>query len=253
MEIFLKERAKREIQSRITGIVMTALVHVTVILCVSFSGIKYLYPPPEETVFVMDFTDDLAESEFGRQPSAPAADPEKEIVLAQASESPVSADIPDVSMEGVPDATGDVDIPAPPVIDQRALFPGMARTDTSAQAPHAAHEASDSFKAGQALGNTTEGDIDKQPNAHLTGRAVDGTLLKPDYNTQERGKVVINIWVNGNGKVVFTSYGDESTVTDRKLWEAARKAAQNTHFSKNPDQAPDENQQGQIIYYFNLK
>ena len=253
METYLQERAKREKQSKVTGAVITVLSHVLVLLGVSFSGIKYLYPPPEESVFVMDFSDEYPQQLFGEAPMAPEADPEQDITLAQKSQSPVADDIPNVSQQAAPDNFGDVETPAPPVIDQRALFPGMAKQDTSAAAPHAAHEAGDSFKAGQALGNTVDGDTERMPNAHLAGRAVKGALIKPGYDSQERGKVVIDIWVNKAGKVVFTNYSDESTVTDRKLWEAAKKAAESTRFTENPDMAPDENQQGRITYYFNLK
>ena len=139
-----------------------------------------------------------------------------------------------------------------PKLDPRASFPGMAKKDTSLTAPHAASEATDQFKAGQAAGNTAHGRTDGKPNAHVKGRNTVGNLPRPVYNVQESGTVVVDIWVDNYGNVVKAVPGGEgTTVMDKALLTAARKAALETHFNMSAD-APAM-QEGTITYYFNLK
>ena len=46
MKQYLRERGERQRNAVMTGIIMTLAVHVSAALLVSFTGIKYLYPPP---------------------------------------------------------------------------------------------------------------------------------------------------------------------------------------------------------------
>jgi TonB family protein len=72
------------------------------------------------------------------------------------------------------------------------------------------------------------------------------------YNVQESGDVIVTIWVDNYGNVVrAVPGGDGTTVTDKALWAAARKAALETHFNMSAD-APAM-QEGTITYHFKLK
>lgn len=260
MKQYLRDRAERERNATITGIAMTVAVHVFAALVVSFSGIKYLYPPPPENTFLMDFSEDDTPvvQKRGEAPRGEDVDREKPVELVQRSESPNQSVAQNLTPETAQDSHGDVEVPAPeppkePVLDPRAAFPGMARKDTTLTAPHNAEESSDRFKAGDAKGNVPTGNADGRPNAHLEGRTVDKAgLKKPVYNAQESGKVVVQIWVDQYGKVVKAIPGaDGTTVTDKALWTAARNAALETGFNMKAD-APAL-QEGTITYIFNLK
>ena len=77
-------------------------------------------------------------------------------------------------------------------------------------------------------------------------------LAKPTYKSQERGTVVVKIWVDQYGTVKRAEPGaDGTTVTNAQLWNAARKAALETRFNTKAD-APVM-QEGTITYIFNLK
>ena len=90
-----------------------------------------------------------------------------------------------------------------------------------------------------------------EPNAKLSGRSVNGTLPKPVSNIQTSGKVVVDIWVDTYGNVQKAVAGTEgTTVTDKKLWQAARKAALGAHFNMSAD-APAL-QKGTITYVFTM-
>ena len=220
-----------------------------------FSGLKYIYPPPQEQTFVIDFQEEeqpVRRQTFGRQPQAEEVDRTKPIELIQRSESPVVSQKENKTAIAKPDEHGDVEVPAPKEeINQNALFPGMSKKDSSL-APHGAEESSATYKAGHPKGNTAVGKAEGAPNAHLKGRSTLGALPKPSYSVQNEGIVVVDIWVDNYGNVQKAIAGGQgTTVTDKSLWAAARAAAMKAHFNQSMD-APAL-QQGTITYIFKLK
>jgi hypothetical protein len=114
-----------------------------------------------------------------------------------------------------------------------------------------ADKPSDNLKAGHALGNTSIGETLGEPNAKLAGRSVNGTLPRPSYGVQAAGKVVVEIWVDNYGNVQKAVPGAEgTTVNDKTLWQAARKAALGAHFNMSADAPALQN--GTITYIFKL-
>ena len=262
MKEYLRERQNRGRNASLTGILLTVLIHVGALCVVSFTGLKYIYPPPEETSFVLDFQEveeeEIVKPKYGREPQGEQVDREKEVELVQRSESPYESAKPNLTPAAKPDDFGDVETPEPerekePELDPRAAFPGMAKKDTSLTAPHSASESSATFKAGQVDGNTETAKTDGTPNAHVEGRKINkATLRKPAYNIQESGRVVVKIWVDQYGKVKKAEPGaDGTTITNAKLWAAARSAAMEAVFDMKAD-APAL-QEGTITYIFNLK
>lgn len=87
-------------------------------------------------------------------------------------------------------------------------------------------------------------------NYNLAGRSA---LEKPAPKNvvQKEGKIVVNIWVDRNGKVTRTKVNlDLSTINDSKLADECEKAAKNTVWSENEE--ADEEQKGSITYNFKL-
>lgn len=259
MKEYLRERYRSERNSVVRGIIATLVIHIGALCIVSFTGIKYLWPPPPENSFLLDFSEEeeiKTKPIYGRQPQGENVDLEKDVNFVQRSESPVERTAQNLTPATAPDNFGDVETPQPeqePVLDPRAAFPGMAKKDTSLTAPHSASEASATFKAGQADGNSVSAKTEGEANAHLEGRKVNkSTLVKPGYNLQESGRVVVKIWVDNYGNVKRAEAGaDGTTVSNSKLWAAARAAAMKAHFDTKVD-APAM-QEGTITYIFNLK
>ena len=246
--------------SKITGLALTISVHIAALALVSFSGLKYIYPPPQEQSMLIDFSEEeetQIQEMTGRAPQAEEIDRSRPVELAQKSESPEVSERENLTTETKTDDFGDVETPAPepkeePKLDPRAAFPGMSKKDTTLTAQHSADKSSDNFKEGQADGNTRTGRADGKPNAHVKGRKLVGNLPSPAYNVQESGIVVVDIWVDNYGNVVkAVPGGDGTTVVDKTLYAAARNAALETHFNMSSD-APAM-QEGTITYYFNLK
>ncbi len=77
------------------------------------------------------------------------------------------------------------------------------------------------------------------------------SIPKPQYNLQESGKVVVEITVDKNGKVVSARPGmPGSTTSNSTLFDAAKKAALKAKF--NSDSNAAAYQQGTITYHFQL-
>ena len=258
MKPYFRERQKQERISMAIGAGMSLGITLCAFLLCSFTGLKYIWPPPQENSFVIDFTVETDDAELqmrrGTEPMAEEVDLTNPIELVQRSESPYQAPArQNLTAAATPDAHGDVEVPAPkePEINRNALFPGMSKKDTTLTAPHSANEATEGFKAGQPAGNTDKGRTEGKANAHLQGRNVLGTLPHPSYGVQESGTVVVTVWVDNYGNVQKAQPGaDGTTVTNKDLWNAARNAAMKTHFNQSAD-APAL-QQGTITYIFKL-
>ncbi len=260
MEQYLREREKQAKRSSVTGITLTAVVHTVLLLCCFLMGFTYLDPPPpEQEQILIEF--DAPEIEKprqiwnGTQPRAYEPDPTKDINLVQRSEAQLEGTKSNEAPESVIDDFGDVEVEQPKrekEIDRRALFSAADnKTQKDTLAAQTARDVSDALKAGHASGNTKRGETSGEPNARLTGRSVNGTLPKPAYAVQESGKVVVDIWVDQYGTVQKAVAGaDGTTVTDKTLWQAARKAALGAHFNMSAD-APAL-QKGTITYIFKL-
>ena len=257
-EPYKDERARQERKSSVAGIILTVAVHICIIAVGTVSGLKYLYPPPEEQGMLIDFSDYRAEIPVqemkGTQPRSTEVDLKKDIELVQASEAQHQGTEANEAPEAVNDDFGDVETPQPPrkkEIDRRALFhaaDNKTRKDTLAA--QTAARVSDALKAGHAQGNTKTGNTEGTPNAHLAGRQV-LALPKPSYTVQQAGKVVVTIKVDQYGKVLEAVPGAQgTTVTDKTIWEAAKKAALESRFNMSSD-APIV-QEGTITYVIHL-
>lgn len=240
------------------GIVFTVVVHIGITVTGFVSGLKYMYPPPEEQAMLIDFSEDVAEipeQEISSQPSAPEANLDEDIKLVQASQAQEQGTKTNEAPEAVNDDFGDVEKPQPPrkkEIDRRALFHAADnKTEKDTLAAQTAAKVSEALKAGHAQGNIRTGNTDDEPVAHLAGRQVLGGLQKPDFTVQQAGKVVVRIKVDQYGKVLEAVPGVQgTTVTDKTLWEAAKTSALKASFNMSSD-APAV-QEGTITYIFRL-
>lgn len=260
MERYRQERQKQENRSLVTGIALTVAVHLVAVLTLGFSGLKYIYPPPQEKTLLIEF-EEIAEQDpiqvrTGTQPTAPDADPTQNINLVQQSQAQMQGEKANEAPEATVGEDGDVDVPEPPrekEINRRALFHAADnKTDKDTLAPQTAYKPSDELTAGHASGNTKTGKTNGEPNAKVKGRSVVGTLPSPGGRFQVDGIIVVDIWVDQYGTVTKAVAGAEgTTITDNALWASARSAAMNAHFSMAAD-APAL-QQGTITYVFKLK
>lgn len=256
---YIEDQYRQKTNSSVFGAVLAIGVNACIILFCSFSGLKYIYPPPEEKTMIIDFEETEAPKikirKKGREPMAETANAQKKLDLVQKSEAQYKGSRQNLANEATVGKEGDVEVPEPPreeEIDNRALFHSAKNTDKDTLAAQTAKEISDRLKAGHAEGNATAAKIEGTPTARVKGRTSVGLPPRPSYGVQKEGTVVVEIWVDQSGNVVRALLGDEGTsVTDKDLWNAARQAALKTKF--NPDWEAKEQQQGTITYIFKLK
>ena len=258
---YLEERERQTRRSRTTGVALTVVLHAGMAACLFVTGFSYLDPPPpEKEMILIEFEEPQIEKPVqiwnGTRPQAVNPDPTQPINLVQQAEAQHEGTKSNEAPEAQVDDFGDVDIKDPEPkkeINKRALFrTADNKTQKDTLAAQTAREVSDALKAGHAQVNTRTGETSGEPNAKLAGRSVNGTLPRPSYNVQKSGKVVVAIWVDNYGQVQKAVAGvDGTTVSDKTLWQAARKAALGAHFNMSAD-APAM-QEGTITYIFNLK
>lgn len=261
MKEYREIQKRRERTGTAIAVVATVLFHTGLIAFGSFSGLTYIYPPPPEQVFLVDFSEE-AEKVPVRQhlrvsmPQSETPDRTRPVELAQKSEAMEKGTKNNLAEESTVDDFGDVEKYEPErekPINKKALFSAAKNKNAKdTLAAQTAAKVSDALKAGHAQGNTHTSINSNTPNAVLKGRKTVGVIAKPEYSVQEEGTVVVDIWVDNYGNVTKALPGAQgTTVNNADLWQAARKAALSTHFNMDAD-APAL-QKGKITYIFRLK
>lgn len=143
--------------------------------------------------------------------------------------------------------------PEPPKVNQRALYKGKSNNTGGAST---GGEGITGKPGDQGNPNGIPGSMNYEGEggsgsgiSYNLGSRKAKALPKPDYTSKEQGKVVVNIWVDRNGKVIRAEAGAKGTnVSDSKLWDLARRAALQSTFDPDPNAA--DLQTGTITYNF---
>ena len=118
------------------------------------------------------------------------------------------------------------------------------------EATEQANEGTQGDQTGVAAADKAVG-IGVQGTFDLNGRSISGSGLPVPVNTvQDEGRVVVNITVSPDGKVIATSINRRTNTVNPELRKAAEDAAKRARF--NQIDAVD-NQTGTITYYFKLR
>ena len=88
------------------------------------------------------------------------------------------------------------------------------------------------------------------PAYDLGGRGAK-SISSPSRDFKEEGKVVVDIWVDRDGKVQRAEIGKGTTIFDSNMLESSKKAAINSIFNK--DDKATELQRGTITYTFIMR
>lgn len=132
-----------------------------------------------------------------------------------------------------------------PVVNQRAMF--------KAPVSNASEDKNEDKEAGNPNGlkdiNRYEGHggSGDGPSYDLGGRGAK-SISSPSKDFDEEGTVVIDIWVDKEGRVQRVETGKGTTTTNSNMLESAKRAALNSIFDKD-DKAADL-QKGSITYTF---
>ena len=248
-------------KNRRKAIIGTVLFHIGLLLCFIFMGLTYQIPPPPEEGITINF----GNQDFGSGSEQPEQIVEEQEITPQeiVNNNPVVEDISTQDIEETPTTKLKEQLEKPkeikkieekkpePVVNTKALYPGKKQNNSNSQ--------------GISEGQGDQGSQDGDPNSNaytgggigtngiayqLGGRTI-AEIKKPNYNSQQQGKVVVTIRVDRNGKVISATPGAKgSTTTNAYLYSKAKEAALKTTFEANTT-AP-EIQVGTIIYNFKL-
>jgi TonB family protein len=266
-----KREAEYSSQRKWTAFVFMLLFHAGVFYTMYILGFDRIYPPPPTRGIEI-----AIELERPRPQGVPRRNPEQRpvkspsVVNVPGKTAPQSARV-DRSNESTKPAPqpetkpselndqGDIPVKAPePKINNRALFQSVSKGEEEASNPNPVDENSLYPGTGREeeatrTVDTPMGTDHRQPVTHsLSGRSVVGGFPLPAYNSQNQGKVAVEVTVNQEGKVTkATATAKGSTVQDTKLWRSAEEAALKARFNVKKD-APIS-QVGTITYVFRLK
>jgi len=254
-----------EKKSKRKGIIGTILFHALLMVAFLFMGLKYQDPPPAEEGISINFGYmDEGLGEVEPEDTEEITEIVKEDIIEQQIESTEEIVTQSVVETPVVEKTEEkkevvkkeepkeeVIEEKKPEVNKNALYPGKKKNKNQSE--------------GNKKGDGNQGAIDGDSNAdvyegggvgengtayQLGGRSV-AFKAKPIYNTQVEGKVVVMITVDRLGNVINAIPGAKgSTTLNKQLLQRAKAAALKTKF--DPKQTAPTNQQGKIIYHFQL-
>jgi TonB family protein len=139
-------------------------------------------------------------------------------------------------------------------VNKNALYPGKSNEESGESEGETEGQGNQGRESGTPYSDN-HANVDSKGmgnmNYSLSGRNPE-SLPKPEYNYQVEGKVVVEITVDKYGNVTKAVAGVKgSTTLDENLLRAAKKAALNAKFDRDPT-APAY-QKGTITYYFRLQ
>ena len=254
-----------EKKSKRKGIIGTIMFHTLLMVAFLFMGLKYQDPPPAEEGISINF----GFSEQGLGEVEPESTEElTEIVKQEIIEQQIESteEIITQSLVETPvvektkkmkkvikkeEAKEEVIEEKKPEVNKKALYPGSKRTKTTSEG-NKKEDGSQGSIDGDSNSEVYEGGGIGQNGTtyQLGGRQVE-FKVKPIYNIQIEGKVVVIITVDRLGNVIYAIPGAKgSTTLNKKLLQRAKSAALKTKF--DPKQTAPTNQQGKIVYLFSL-
>lgn len=139
-----------------------------------------------------------------------------------------------------------------PEINQNALFTGRRNKQSGSGSQGVTDGSGDQGKTNGSpnSNNYTGSGGGNGMNYSLAGRS-NVTLPRPNYSSNDQGTVVIQIWVDRDGRVTRAEYQPKgSNTSNGYLVSQARAAALRARFNADPS-APEE-QKGTITYIFKI-
>ncbi|MBK9291073.1 MAG: TonB family protein [Bacteroidetes bacterium] len=272
-----EELSSREKKDRLIAAVAAIVLHALLLLALLFLALRTPLPlPAEQGVEVnLGYADQgmgriqpVQESAASQAAATPtAAQPAREEFVTQNTEEapalperrterPASRDLRPVRTEPAPrpqPETPPAQTPPAepqPRVNERALFRGSG-TGTTSGSEGITGQTGDQGRP-DGLREVTrydgQGGQGGGPAFSLGGRGA-RFLDKPGSNFREQGNVVVDIWVDKNGKVVRAEVSLRgTTIVDSNLRNQSVRAALNSSFTPDPN-APDL-QRGTITYTF---
>ena len=256
-----------ESKNKRIGMAATVILHVVMLILFIFFGMTHMIPPPEEEGITINF----GTSDVGMGDEQPVEETSTSTPEEMIDNTPEEVPNEVIADQEILTTTDD----APAVDTKKKKEEPKEVKEPVKEEPKPDKNLTDALSNWKNNKNTNsgEGDTDQKgdqgandgdPNSanrvgggqgngisfNLSGRSMLGAPRISD-NSQEEGKVVVDIIVDNTGKVVRATPGARgSTTTSSILYEKAQKAALATKFNANPNAAQE--QKGQMTFIFIL-
>jgi outer membrane biosynthesis protein TonB len=259
----LKDKEKRK------GLIVTVVIHATLLILFSIFGLNYMIPAPEKEGITINFgTSDAGMNSIQNETPAennenapteqviaeqePVEQVEEEIITQNTEEAPSI----DKKKEEPKEKVKPIEKPKEEPKPDKNLSDALNKWKTKKTEQGGGDGTTDKIGDQGAL------DGDKESKNYIGGGSGNGTSFnlsgrnllsspKIEDNSQNEGKVVVDIIVDKYGKVLRATPGARgSTTTNSNLYNKAKQAALKTKFNANPDAA--EEQKGQMTFIFIL-
>lgn len=242
--------------------VISGVSTAVIMLLVALVLISFGYDPPDPPIPEEGVEVNLGDSDFGRgddpQPKVSSATPSftpppaRDNLATQVTEPTPSLNAtqnPSTTVAPQPTDQPKTEEPKTPEINTRALFSGNRNKNTGSGSQGVSEGNGDQGKPNGTLTSTNyDGNGGGNGNYSLAGRTKVHIPL-PSYKSNVQGRVIIQIWVNRDGKVTRAEFQPKgSSTTNGNLVNKAREAALKASF--NPDPSAPEEQKGTITYLF---
>jgi hypothetical protein len=243
-----------------TAIVISVIFHAVVLLLIIFLGSFKMADPPPGTEFVSLSLADYGDSVTG------GGNTESEIPSEENDIEPASETTTQVEATPDPIVTQETSTISAPTSTEEPQEETQPEPEVSSALSDALNlinsdgggSSSDGIDEGNANQGTQSGNIDGVGvvaggaiGYEMAGRSLVGAPTLDDAVTEE-GKVVLDVYVDKNGKVLTTkrNYTLSNTSSDY-LFGLAQKAALTAKFNANPDAGPTA-QKGKMTFNFRL-
>ncbi len=247
---------KEDRSSRTVGVVVTIAIHC-ILLYLLIDTFFIPTAPSSSTLFIeLDLSsEDPARAVLQQDFKLPEI--EEEAKFARPEDKTASGAKPSLVKPPAPtaksaiDKTGDVEAPSKSLYasDERSLFQSDDKGTVTATA--VGERDARTLYRGSSEGQDISHSSDDVSSFSLSGRTVLGKLSQPVNTTNKEGRVMVDITVDQQGRVIKAkARARGSSVQDVVLWKAAETAAKETLF--NLDQRAPVLQVGTITYIFKL-
>ena len=263
------------------GLIVSLTIHCVLLVLFFFFGLKYIVPPPEEGMLINFGATETGLGSVESEPMKATEEvqaPVEEVAPPTPSETtPVVAEEEVVTQETEEEIAFKKEKEAKEKAEtERKLQEERKRQEEQRLREEQKKRMEELFakaKAGEGKGGGegdtkpggNQGSLDGVPNVPQGGKGGSGSGVSFDLggrkmvapprvvdNSQETGKVVVDITVDKYGKVVQATPGARgSTTTSSHLYRLAREAALDTKFNANPD--AQVQQKGTMTFVFVLE
>ena len=241
--------------------IISGICTAVIMLLVALVLISFGYDPPDPPIPEEGVEVNIGNSDFGSgDDPQPASEPTPASAPAAPNQLATQHTEPTPSLNAsttqgntvAPEVTEKpAEVKKEPEINKNALFPGKRNQNSGSGSQGQSTGTGDQGKPnGTPNSNNYTGNGGGNGNYSLAGRS-SVALPRPEYSSNEQGTVVIQIWVDRQGKVTRVEYQPKgSNTSNGYLVEQAKSAARKARF--NADPAAPEEQKGTITYIFKI-